>query len=294
MEGRALMDQKKHAEACPKLEESQRLDPGGGTLLNLALCHEAIGRTATAWAELSEALSVARRDRRPDREKLASERMKALEPRLSRLTIVVSANATVQGLVIKRDGTEVGQPAWGTAMPVDPGTHSVEASAPGFAPWSSAVEVGADADQRTLEVPALSPLPAPEPEPAPPEPALPPAPTPAPPPAAPPAPRPLPPPEPSSVPAYAALAVGVIGVAAGSYFGLSAISKRKDSDAECEPKCSDRGVELNDQAKTAADLSTISFAVGAAGLGLGAYLLIDAASPSQPAQTSTLLIRGRW
>jgi tetratricopeptide (TPR) repeat protein len=295
-EGRALVKQKKYAEACPKLEESQRLDPGGGTLLNLALCHEALGRTATAWAELSEAVSVARRDRRADREKIASEHMKALEPRLSVLTVVVDAATAPKDLVLRRDGTEVARVVWGTPMPVDPGVHLVEASAPGFEPWSQSVELGPEADKQTLSIPALAALPAspePAPQPAPlppPEPVRPPA-------SAAPAPAPLPPPAPaptpSRVPAYLALGVGVAGVAAGSYFGLRALSKRSDSDAACAPRCTDEAVRLNDQAKTAADLSTIAFAIGAAGLGLGAYLWLDS-TPSEPARSGMVTLRGRW
>ena len=47
-EGRQLMSNGKFAEACPKFESSYKLDPAAGTLLNLAVCHEKVGRTAAA------------------------------------------------------------------------------------------------------------------------------------------------------------------------------------------------------------------------------------------------------
>jgi len=47
--GRALMAQRRVAQACPLFEESQRLDAGIGTQYNLANCYEAMGRFASAY-----------------------------------------------------------------------------------------------------------------------------------------------------------------------------------------------------------------------------------------------------
>src|SRR5689334_3318487 len=130
-EGRNLVDQGHVPEGCRKLEESQRLDPGGGTLLNVALCHEKEGRTATAWAEFTEALGLAKKDDRPQRIELAQSHITAIEPTLSHLVIQVPATSDLPDLEIKRDGSVIRRAAWGTAMPVDPGEHMIEAAAQG-------------------------------------------------------------------------------------------------------------------------------------------------------------------
>lgn len=153
-EGRTLMDQGRYPEACAKLAESQRLDPGGGTLLNLGVCHEKEGKVGTAYAELDAALAQATQEGRKDRVELARARIAALTPRLPRLSVRVLAEAP--DLEVKVDGVVLRKPAWGVATVVDPGAHHVEASAPGRVGFSVTLNVG-EAEKRSVEVPALAP-----------------------------------------------------------------------------------------------------------------------------------------
>lgn len=155
-QGRTLMSAGKIPEACLKLEESERLDPGGGTILNLALCHEQEGRLARSWSEFNEAVVRARKDGRRDREVAAAEHALALEPRLSKLTVAVPAGAQVPGLQVERDGRELGRGAWSTAMPVDGGEHVVRATAPGKAAFTAKVVIGKQGDAQTIEIPVLA------------------------------------------------------------------------------------------------------------------------------------------
>lgn len=128
-QGLALMDQKDFAAACPKLRESQRLDPGGGTLLNLALCYEKQGKYATAWKTYREAEGVARRDGRADRVRLAGERGRAVEAEVPRVELEVGEQPA--GARLSVDDLEIGAIAWSTPMPLDPGDHAVLVQAPG-------------------------------------------------------------------------------------------------------------------------------------------------------------------
>ena len=101
-QGRELMKAGQYAAACPKLEAARKLYTSAGILLNLADCHEKTGKTASAWAEFGEAVTVATRTNRPDDADEARRRKAALETSLARIVIRVPRPAP--GMVVKRDG----------------------------------------------------------------------------------------------------------------------------------------------------------------------------------------------
>src|SRR3954463_3119256 len=89
-EARKLMTDKHYDEACPKFEESQRLDAGIGTMFNLADCWGHSGPTASAWAMFLDAAAAARAANQEDRAKVAKERAGKLEPKLAHMTIRIA------------------------------------------------------------------------------------------------------------------------------------------------------------------------------------------------------------
>jgi hypothetical protein len=151
------MSAEKYVEACPKFEESLRLDPGMGTQFNLAHCWEKIGRSASAWAMFLDVAAAARAGNQPQRETAAKERAAALEPKLTRLRVLVPEPAP--DAKIFRDDQEVGKAAWGTAMPVDPGDHVVRVTAVGKREWTQNVKVPPTSRTFSVTVPALEDLP---------------------------------------------------------------------------------------------------------------------------------------
>lgn len=154
-EGRRLAAEHRYDEAAAKLSESYRIDPGVGTLLALAVCHEAQGRLATAWVEFSDAMRAAQRDKREDRVQLAREHLTQIEPKLSRLTIAIAPQETGVALELRLDGVRIGPAALGVAVPIDPGHHRIDATSPGKLSFSQEVTVGPNADQRVVVIPPL-------------------------------------------------------------------------------------------------------------------------------------------
>jgi tetratricopeptide (TPR) repeat protein len=108
--------------ACPKFEASYRADRTLGTLLNLADCHEHVGRSATAWAEWNEAIELARK-LGDDRVLFATERRDKLTPRLAKLELKVKRRA--QALDVYRGDVRIPPGAYNTALPLDPGKHEI-------------------------------------------------------------------------------------------------------------------------------------------------------------------------
>ncbi|HEU4412046.1 MAG TPA: hypothetical protein VFS43_42790 [Polyangiaceae bacterium] len=298
--GRLLMEAKRYGEACSLFAESYRLDPTGGTLLNLAYCNEQDNRTATAWAYYQDLLDRSLREKRNDRARYAQERLAALEPKLPRWTLLIGTNEKLSGVEVLRDGQSVPRPLWGTPVPVDPGTHQVEVRATDHKHWTGTFRAVA-AQAATTEVPPLEMQPATPPASAPESE----APTPA--TLIVEAPREsLPPAEaPHSAPgsstgrtvAGAILGgVGALGLGLGTYFGLTAFARHDKVQSLCRGPDGCEGAEradadeLNQEGRLYAHLSTASFGVGVVGLGLGAYLLFIAPGPSSKASASTSVV----
>ncbi len=121
--GKALMSEGKVTEACQKFEESYKVDPLLGALLNLANCLEKDGRIASAWSRWGEAIEQAGRTG-DDRKPFAEERRAALEPRVPKL--VLSVSGEVGELEVLRDGLPIGKATFNVAIPIDPGPHVIE------------------------------------------------------------------------------------------------------------------------------------------------------------------------
>ena len=101
-DGKALMKAGKLDEACPKLEESQKLSPRAATLIEVAACHEKQGKIATAWSEYIDAEADARKEGRKPLEKDAQARSVKIEAKIPRVTINVPS--PIDGMEIKIDG----------------------------------------------------------------------------------------------------------------------------------------------------------------------------------------------
>lgn len=274
-EGRELMIQGNFAEACAKFETSYELEPGLGTLLNLALCHEKRGQLATAYVKYNDAFTLALRAGDEARVALAKKRLDALTPRLSRIVIDADARHLPSGAWITMDGTPMDRALLGVPFPVDGGQHELVIGADGMETVKIIVTVDAEGTTKTVHLPVLESVP-----------------------------RersgsmtteaddeslPVACPEQTTVPDHhnsgqgesavhelalgATLGVGLLSAALATYFGLDAVNAWDERNAHCDGGgCDPDGVAAGRQAERSAALANALAVLSGVGFGAGAYL----------------------
>jgi hypothetical protein len=248
LQGRTAMDAGHFEEACSKFAESERLDPAAGTLMNLATCEEKVGRLASAWQHWREAIDLLPAG--DDRRAFARGRVDELEKRLPHLMVKLAGQS--DGARVLRDGVELGAASRGVQLPVDPGAHEVTVEMPGHRSETVTIVLG-EAEHKSVEVHAG------EVEPAAIGGAV-----------------------PTSRGGMRTLGwvLGSVGVASSVTAAVTSVLLVKDkstADANCPNKTcvNQKGLDAVSQGKTLTVVNAAAFAVGAAGLGLGAYLVLS-------------------
>ena len=153
----SLEAQGKWADACPLYEASYHADPQIGVLLHLAICHEKVGRIASAWTEYNDAADLAKARNDP-REITARKLADALAPKVAKLYLAPPSKA-ITGLVVRRDGADI-TALVGTNLPIDPGEHEIVESAPGYLDWTTKITItGPTATPTVVDLPLLQKAP---------------------------------------------------------------------------------------------------------------------------------------
>lgn len=289
--GLADMEASRYATGCPALAESQRLDPRPGTLFTLSECEVRWGRVATAVTRLREYLGLYERmtpeqkERQSERYTIAKEQQEKLALEVPELTLTLPPGAP-SGTVVKRDDAVVASAALGIGLPVDPGEHVVSTQAPGGTLWEQRITiVKGEKKPLVLEV---KPAPTVEAQPIQAEPivaktletvkkvAM--APTQE---------------AGESRQRSAAYALGIVGVGGLVVSGVMAgaiPAKKTTIRSHCQGTREESSVELCDQigvsagnsVKTFGLISTVSFAVGIAGVGAAVALLMNEHMSAKP------------
>lgn len=244
-EGVSLLDAGRVSEACPKLEESARLEPAAGTLLNLAACYEKSERRVLALEAFRRASTAAAARGRADWKKIADEHVASLDAVLPKLTVQRGPN---QGtLRVTLDGAPLAPSALGVPFAVEPGTHVIAADAPERRPFTTSVVVrgAATVTLPTLEAPARATEDARR--------------------------EPLP----TRTLGLVVGGVGVAGVAFGVVSALVANGALADAKAQCPSypdHCGPLASDPNDRARTWSTISTVALVGGGVLVAAGAAL----------------------
>ncbi len=248
------------AGALALLKEVAAVKPTPQVRFNIALCEERLGRLVAALGDYELAASDATAEKTDQVRQEVDSRLESLKARVPRVVVVRGEGA--EAATISLDGVSLGDSVLNNPLPADPGPHVVEATALGYLPFKQSFRV---AEQQTATIQVKLEL-----EPAKTQPL------------APPPVRPQ-----SQAVRTAGFVVGGAGIASliasGAMFYLrhNAIS---DLDKQCGSNrtgCPDSARNTVDRGKLYTTLGDVTLAVGAAGLALGATLVIVGSHSSE-------------
>lgn len=148
-EGRELLTvQKDSKAACEKFEAAIKLDATAtGTMLNLGLCYENLGKYATSIKWFRKAQAAASENKLTEYENAAKEHTVTIAPKVPALKIVVDGSPDAE---IRIDGDRVDATTYGR-VEVDPGTHEIVGRATGKKKVIQTVDLK-DAQSETITI----------------------------------------------------------------------------------------------------------------------------------------------
>jgi hypothetical protein len=144
-EGRKAFEAGKFEPALVAFKASLELLASPNTRLYIGRCYRSLGKTASAYVELKRAAAEAQDRLTATNEKrygvtrdVANQEAAEIEKKVPHLSIAVPGG-TPPGFVVKVDGKELPQAAWGIATETDPGTVVVQATATRMVPFQTSV-----------------------------------------------------------------------------------------------------------------------------------------------------------
>jgi hypothetical protein len=298
--GLDLRREGRDAEALDEFRRAYALDAAPRTLAQIALAEQALGRWVDAEAHLVQALAASGDGWIGSHRGVLQSGLATIRQHLGSLDVDVD----VTGAELWVNGAQVATAPLAAPMRVEAGSVVLEVRAPGYATARRMTNVDPGGSSR--EAVHLVPLAPSGSLPQAPSASVPPTGS-APPEVAPPitvvvVDRPL------RTTAYVWLGAGVVGILAGTYFGVRTLTTKSDRDQECggpNGSCSLRGVVLDAEARNFAVRSTASFAGGLVAAGVGAALFWVSRShvPAGPTaalwldlgtERATAGVRGSW
>lgn len=116
--------------------------------LRVGICFEELGRLTSALNAYERGAEQAELDGKAQVVKVLTDKLEGLRPKVPTLTLQVAEPP--EGLRITIDGRDVAVSTLGTKLPIDPGEHVIEATAPGYSTVTESTVIETGDEELTL------------------------------------------------------------------------------------------------------------------------------------------------